>query len=113
MFTWYKGELPSSKRLEKSSDDLSSQNEAHQAASPSAPLQSRGHKRQFQEEDDHTESLKTKRQNPSTQGSPADEVITISLLSDDDDEVIILNPPPDRGYGKRSAGHRKKTGSKK
>ena len=97
-----------------------SQNEARQAASPSAPLQSRGCKRQFQEEDDHTESLKTKRQNPSTQGSPADEVITISLLSDDDDdEVIILNPttpPPDRGYGKRSSGsklHRKKTGSKK
>ena len=92
-----------------------SQNEARRAASPSAPLQSRGHKRQFQEEDGHTESLKTKRQNPSTQGSPADEVITISLLSDDD-EVIILNPPPDRGYGKRSAGnkpHRKKTGSKK
>ena len=52
--------------------------------------------------------------NHSTQRSPADEVITISLLSDDDDEVIILNPPPDRGYGKRSAEnkpHRKKTGS--
>ena len=74
---------------------MSSQNGAHQAASSSAPLQSRGHKRQFQEEDDHTESLKTKRQNSSTQGSPADE---------------------GRGYGKRSAGnkpHRKKTGSKK
>ena len=83
-----------------------SQNEARQAASPSAPSQSRGRKRQFQEEDDHIESLKTKKKNPSTQGSPAD-------------EVIILNPatpPPDRGYGKRSAGnkpHRKKTGSKK
>ena len=53
--------------------------------------------------------------NHSTQWSPTDEVITISLLSDDDDdEVIILNPPPDRGYGKRSAEnkpHRKKTGS--
>ena len=89
-----------------------SQKGAHQAASPSAPLQSRGCKRQFQEEDDHTESLKTKRKNPSTQlGSPANEVI---IISDDDDEVIILNPttpPPDRGYGKRSAGnkpHRKK-----
>ena len=78
MFTWKTGELPSSKRLEKSSDDLSSQNGAHQAASPSAPLQSRGRKRQFQqEEDDFTESLKTKRKNPLTQGSPADKGITI------------------------------------
>ena len=96
-----------------------SQNEARQAASPSAPSQSRGRKRKFQEEDDHIEPFKTKKKNPSTQGSPADKVITISLLSDDDNEVIILNPatpPPDRGYGKRSSGnkpHRKKTGSKK
>ena len=73
---------PSSKRLEKISDDLLFHNEAHQAASPHTPLQSRGHRRQFQE-DDHTESFKTKRQNPSTQASPANEVITIS--SDDDE----------------------------
>ena len=78
MFTWKTGELPSSKRLEKSSNDLLFKNRAHQAASPSAPLQSRGCKRQLQEEDDFTESLKTKRKNPSTQlGSPADKGITI------------------------------------
>ena len=79
MFTWKTGELPSSKRLEKSSNDLLFKNKAHQAASPSAPLQSRGCKRQLQEEDDFTESLKTKRKNSLTQGSPADKGITISV----------------------------------
>ena len=88
----------------------------HSAAPLQSELESRGHKRQ-REEDDSPESLKTKKKNYSTQGS-SEKVVTISLLSDDDDEVIILTPttPPDRGYGKRPAGskpHKRKTGSKK
>ena len=69
-------------------------------------LESRGHKRQ-REEDGSPEYYKTKKQTPSTQESSHS---SDSSLSDDD---FALS---DRGYGKRSAEnkpYRRKTGSKK